>query len=68
MHQSPDGQISHSRRLKESISPELLTSLGQGHPSEEELISRDELEWAFEHGALDIQEALTLISNHKRSV
>ncbi len=31
-------------------------------------IDRDELEWAMENGSHSLNEALTLISEHKRSV
>jgi hypothetical protein len=43
-------------------------NLGQDQMSDDLDIDRDELEWAYEQGALNTEEALTMISNHKRSV
>ncbi len=62
----PDGRSRIYPKVSNKIHKD---ELGQYSPQdEEELMNKDEQEWAYENGALNKEEALTLISNHKRSI
>ena len=65
-----DGQMGvyQSRQVEKKKSKKEYNDLGQDLLSDDLGVDRDELEWAYEQGALSTAEALMMISNHKRSV